>query len=565
MIWAEHIKYAKKLMRSRRAYNLLLVFATLLLLAVTILSSTIASNLYSANSDALATTYLFKGSPLHHQIVLSDRHSKILKFPLFYIQGHLPYNYASFTLVNVGLDLITIIAWGFLLIKLFGKKYEIPIILLLSLLVTSSSVFILQITSSTIRNIEFPIALWFIFIISDLLRGIKFTRIKLGAAVLCCILYTLVLAGDNYFEYVVSAPLIVAIAWYWVQSRKLSAQMTKALGLIVGLVIAASCVKTFLNFVGVFVIDKSTSYVTTFVPFDSLGPSIATASKQLFQIHGAFIFGEPASVHSLPLFINLAILTVSIVGLILIIKKANRSYRKAESLTASNRFIYTTLAICFFTVLFVYILSGQVVQTLSNGRTVDQGLIRYLTFLPLISIFGFVWILKEYYSKHSQLMNLIIVVLIGGIAISFPSVYTNYRTATRPVEASQTNLGKITSILKEDKVHEALTGFWYGSALRFESQDAIVDIPITGCNRPHVVDIRKDWYKPQNNIKTALIVDHLGPDAGFWSCSDEQLIEIYGHPAKKQQAVGAFTNTPIEIWTYNYDVRQKLLPLPDTN
>lgn len=241
-------------------HNALLILASVLLLTVTVYSSYNASNIYSTNSDAIVASYLFGHGFTLHQVTLPLEHSNILKIPLFYIQGHLPYHFTSFMLVNIGLVLLTIGAWAFLLIRLFGRKYEIPILLLLTSLMFTSLSFNLNIVYTTVRNIEYPIALWFIFIIDRLLKELKNSRRQLVLAVIGSLLFGLVLAGDSLFYYAILLPILLVIIWYWIQSTRFTTGMVRAIGLVIATVTGASVTKLIASSSGLITFN-STSWV----------------------------------------------------------------------------------------------------------------------------------------------------------------------------------------------------------------------------------------------------------------------------------------------------------------
>jgi hypothetical protein len=550
--------------RKPLAYNAVLVLSIALLAVTTSYAAFHTSNYFSTDSDAMIATQQFSSGLRGHPVTLPGDHSNLLLIPLFYIQGHLPYNYTSFTLVNIGLVLATIGAWAFLLIKLFGRKYEIPILILLSSLVFTSVTFNLNIGYTTIRNIEYPIALWFVFIVNRLLKNLRYSRRQLVFAAIGSILFCLVLAGDSLFNYAILMPLLLVIAWYWVQSREFTLSMAKAVCLTIGVFIGAALVKVLLSASGVVILSSAVLGAHSILPYDYLLPSIGIAIRQLMELQGGFVFGQTVSLHNLAIFINFGVLAVGIIGLILILVKANHSYRDKKELT-DNNFILVTMAVSFFMIFFVYIFSGYVV-TLSNGQLVSLLATRYISFLPLISLIGFIWLIKNYYREHVALLFIIFTVVLVGIVTSYPNVRSAYKLDTQLAPTpSRTSVNNIISILKRNNVHEVLTDYWYGPPIRFWSRNSISFALQVGCNQPMPFSAREDWFTPQTNIKSALIIDRGGLFFTNWSCSDDQLRQIYGNPSKELEVAGITPGTHVDIWIYNYDVRQHLLPFPTTD
>jgi hypothetical protein len=567
-ITAKAVHYSRKLTifyKTKNAqkwgYRVLLIVSVILLFGTTLYGAVESGKYFSISSDAIVDPYLFANGLHRHTIVLPDQHTNILKLPLFYLEGNIPYHYLTLVTISSLLVVVSVVAWAYLLIYIFGKRYTILILALLSALMFSSALLNINLGETTVRNIEFPISLWFIIIINRVLMGLKRDRKANIFFGLGCILYCLVVAGDNYFEYAISLPILLVLIWYWVQSRTFSIQMFKASSLVVVTSLIAVLIKLLLIKTGIIVTFKSA--IPPLVTYNNLWPSITTAVNQFLGLQGASIFDTSATIHTFAIFVNFALIIVGIVGFILILRHANTHYRDHRRLTENNSFLFTTGAVSFFTVFWVYVLSGEVVQTLSNGQVVSLGQIRYIAFLPFLLLISVIWVIRNYYSNHRLLMALV-------IAVSFMEVATTYSTqkafyadtimATTPTKAT---LSTIVVDLHKDKVSEVVTGYWYGATVRFLSHDTIDFAPIDSCNIPFNFNVREDWYQPRNGEKTALIVDRSGPDASYWAgCSSQTLTALYGMPVKQQEVSDPTTQENLSIWVYNYDVRSRLQPYP---
>jgi len=552
------IKFRQKTLVQDRIYILALSTAVLLLLGVTMYGAYNSSDFFSNGSDALADTYLFT-NPHLHSIVLPEQHPNILKFPIFYIQGLFPYHYTSFTLVNILIVLITVAAWSLLLIRLFGARrtYTLLILILFSLLILCSPTLDINLTELSIRNIEFPIALWFIFTINRLLRGMPASRKQWAWTSLCCLLYCLTLAGDNYFEYAISLPLILVIIWYWVQSKKFSRNMFKILVLIALMSIVAAFIKLIVVKTGIILLYKPVT-PSTIVNYNLIGPSFTVAFQQLLTLEGANIFGQAIGSATLYELLDFGLLITSIIGLSLVFCSISKSYRKHARLIHGNDFIYMTIAVSFFMVFSVYIFSGQVVQMLSNGQVASLGQGRYIAFMPLLGLIGIMWLIKTYSQKRTSLVVLLIVGSIMGMATSIPTIRSSFVDTIASTKPSRTVLAQTINDLHQDQVSEVLTGYNYGPPLTFWSDNTISTASILNCNQPFLFNVRKDSYSPHNHTRTALVIDR--PDAVWWNCSNRMIMNIYGVPSKEQIVPDETAGPYTEIWVYNYDVRQKLLP-----
>lgn len=535
----------------RTKQGIAIVVCSLILLLVSCYSATKASHTYATNSDAIVDVFMFGDGLQRNQIVLPGQHANTLKFPLFIFQGMIPFTFTTFMLVNIVLILATIGLWTLLLTKLFGRKYLPLILLAFAALVFSSTEFSINLAETTIRNVEFPLALWFVFIINDVLRQKKFTTVGKWAAIAGCVLYSILLSGDSLFIYATSVPILIVLGVYWLQTRRLTRPMIKAGAIVAAVSVGAFAIKLFLNVSGLVITSKS-AFSPTVVDAAAFFPSIVTAGSQVLKMQGAYIFGETIGPKTLALFINFALLFISFGGLMLMLAKANKRYRGEKSLTDDNTFIYATVGLSFLLTLGVYIFSGQVVQQLPGGQFADMGQIRYIAFLPLLLLVGFVWVIKEYYSKHRWLMVLLLVMFVVQIISVAPQIRTTYAANIASQRPSPDYLRVQTAYLKQQDVHHVITGYWDGSPLRFWSNSEIKFAPIAGCKFPFDINTRIDWYIPEENTKSALLVDRTGPDAPFWNCDDATLVQIYGEPASKQ----TFDFT--EIWVYNTDVRSSL-------
>ncbi|MBL8030709.1 MAG: hypothetical protein JNK33_00065 [Candidatus Doudnabacteria bacterium] len=560
------LNQASRLFSNRNSilYKTALALSVIVLLLTTVYAAFNTSNYFSTNSDALIATHQFSHGVEGNTVALPGSHANILMIPVLYVQGHLPYRYKSFTFLNIFLVLTTILAWAFLLIKLFGREYEIPIILLLSSLMFASVTFNIGIGNTTFRNIGFPLSLWFIFIIRDLLKSESISRRKVYWGLVGSILFCLLLAGDSFFIYSILVPILAVIVWYWFQSHKFTLGMLRVVALILTVVIGAKIIKWILAYSHSIYFDYAFLNKPTVLPYEHFWPSMQVTFRQLMELQGGSIFGLQIGVNSLLAFINLMILVLGVIGLILILARTNRRYKAKENITEENNFILTTLAVSYFVILAEYVLSGYAVADMGNGQIIDFMNTRYLTLLPLIAIVGFVWALRQYYSQQ-RYVALLCLVLVVGIITYYPTVSSAYKVQNqiKPVP-SKTSINQIIGYLTANKVDTIVTDFWYGPPIRFWSSNRISYTPQINCNKPVPFDSREDWYRPQKGIKTALIIDRGGLNYGYWSCSDQDLVKIYGEPASRTEAAGIRTGDVIKIWIYDYDVRERLQPFPQT-
>jgi hypothetical protein len=537
-----------------RIYKLVLALSATLFLVTTIYAGFQASNTYSTDSNAIILTQQFSKDASYPAIVPGP-HATLLIIPLVFIQGHLPYHYASFTIVNIGLILITMTAWAFLLIKLFGRKYEVPILIFLSSLIFTSIAFSLSLGYTTIRNIEYPIVLWFVMIISGLIKGREYTKKQLILPVIGSVLFSIVLAGDSFFNYAILLPLLVVIAWYWVQSKEFTVRMAKAIGLMVAVVIGAKALKFVLETAHIIHFDYTYWGPNVLLPTAKLWQSMAVALQQVLDLHGAAIFGKVVFYHNLSLFINFGLVIAGLVSMFFILAEANQNYRIKKGLgddITNNSFVFTVMAVSYFVVFFIYSLSGYAIATLPNGQIIDDHNARYISLMPLISVIGLMWLLKKYYPKHFAFQSILCIVLILGIATSYTAISRTYadRSAQLELAPSRSTVDSLVDILKQNNVKKVTADYWYGPVIRFWSNKTIGLAQQVGC-APPILAATASQFTHQKGINTALIIDRGGLNYGYWTCTDDEIRAGFGEPTKELQVPGAAAGTQVNIWIYD--------------
>lgn len=544
-------RYTSKLDRTSRFYTVCLILAGILLVATSVYAGRHASDDYSTNSNAHMLTHLFSGDT-NYPVVLPGPHATLLIIPLVYLQGHLPYHYTSFTLVNIGLVLATMFGWAILMIKLFGRKYEIPILIILSSLIFTSVAFSYSLAYTTIRNIQYPLALWFVMIVASVLSGVRFSRRQLIQAVIGSLLFVIILGGDSFFYYAIMLPLLLAIAWYWIQGRQFTRSMVKAIGLLGGVFIGTALLKYILEAAGIITFDYGFWGQNTILPTAKLWQGIGVALKETLDMHGAHIFNEVLDSSNLTIFINFGLLLSSLAGLLLIISKVNRSFRNQTGLTDKNNLVIFVMAISFFVTFLIFAVSGYSIATLSNGQIVSAENARYISLLPLITALSLVWLLKNYYSKHTAFICALCVVLVSGIVVSRPTISKYYRSDTHKLEisASRDSIDQILTHLKNNNVTQIFADYWYSDTLYFWSNHTLnIQGPVSCDASSMTVNASNPLFSKQKH-NVAFIIDRGERNYGFWPCSDEQLAALYGKPDKNFEVPGAGPNPPVKIWIY---------------
>jgi hypothetical protein len=545
-------RFISKLDRKSRVYTMCLILAAGLLLTTSVYAGRHASDDYSTNSNAHMLTHLFSGHT-DYPVVLPGPHATLIIIPLVYIQGHLPYHYTSFTLVNIALVVATMFGWAFLMIKLFGRRYEIPILVILSSLIFTSVAFSYSLAYTTIRNIEYPLALWFVMIVASVLSGTRYSRKQFILAAIGSILFAIILAGDSLFNYAIVLPLLLVLAWYWVQSQAFTINLVKALGLVGGTLIGAALLKYALSAAGLITFDYTFATPTGLSDAARLAPSFSVALTETLNLHGAYIFAKEVGYHNIALFINFGLLLAGLAGFGLIISKANRSFRRQEGTIDEANFVAAVMAISFLVTFLVFVTSGFAIAFLPDGKIVSAENARYISLLPLLTVVSLVWILKNYYAKHIAFICVLCVVLVAGIVASRPVISSAYSSGTHKLEisASRDSINDMLGILQKSEVTQVSADYWYGHVLYFWSNHTInIQGPVSCDTSSMIVDADHPLFSRQKH-NVAFIIDRGERNySAFWSCTDEQLATIYGAPDETFEVTGAGSNPPVKIWIY---------------
>ena len=544
---------------SRSKTTLYLSFA--LLAAVTVYCVWYANYYLSGNSDDIVYPYLFSHFQFH-DIILPGQHSNILKFPLFILQAILPYNFTTFTIVNMGLVLTTTLAWAAMLVWLFGKRYAPIICLSFVSVLLGSQLLNYDLVGTTIRNIEYPIVLGFVIYSGLLLRKQKMSNRKLVVGGILGLLYALTLAGDSFFFYTIFVSLFAVTAFLWFIADKKTGQqklLVTVMAYICGFSALALVIRLAVKVLGIARYYTAGVFLPHVLPLNHLAPSISTATTQLLNLFDANIFGQKASLSNNLVFLNFLLLVAGLVGLLYILHDVYTAVSRKDLLARVNFarvFTLGVMALSFFVTYVMYIMSDSVVSQTAAGQIVSTNQDRYLAMLPLLLVIGIAYLVWRKFDKRQLIflglpLLIMVVLLVNSISIKHGHIYNG---ALREGEIA------VAQAATAHHVPLLITGYWYGASTRFWSHDKVMFTSVAACNQPQpTFNNRLSWYKPSPVIhSSALVVAPNGADSIFWQCTDKQLVNIYGQPTK---IIHINVGDKPDLWLYNYDVRSKILPM----
>ncbi len=556
--------YELKIIKNKKLlFFILSVLMGLILLSAAIYVSVNTNYQLTNDSDAIIYPYLFKHFTLNN-IILPGHHSNVLLFPLYLIQGLLPYNYATFSAVTISLTIVTIALWTFFTTFIVGKKYFPVVCASLTLFLIASPTLVSSMTGNTIRNIEYPIGLAFLLSIAWIIKDRLKTWQKI-VAVLSSILLCLALAGDELVLFCFIIPIILSIILYILKGHKINRRLFLSLSLVGGVFLFSFILNDLIQHVGIADYYYAAVFSPHTVPLNELSFSFTTATRQLLKLTGANIFGLPKiSSGTIILFVNFALLASAVMGFCILLKQSLFD-RKKENFEVKD-LILVALAISFFLIFGVYILSGQVVHLTPSGTLVSSSQFRYMSLMPLLAIIGIVYLFKQLFKRLDLLIVGFSILSIIIMGISLPYISKNESSLNNKTANARNVINEIINTSAHNHVNFLLTGYWYGATTRFWSNDTVKTASVAQCNvASPTFNTSLSWYKPLTTVtRSALVIDRSGPDIGYWlGCSSNQIKAIYGKPAKIVYLNGVnANNTPvknsIEYWIYNYNVMSKV-------
>jgi hypothetical protein len=298
-------------------------------------------------------------------------------------------------------------------------------------------------------------------------------------------LFSVTLGGDSFFDYGVLVPLVVVIIWYWAQSQKFTRNMVKAAAVLVAVFVGAELMKAILSATGVLDFNFAFQGQNSIIPTRSLAPSITIALQQLLNLQGGNVFGQVVHIHNMATFVDFGLFLAGLVGLVMILARANRSYRQKAGIADDNSFVFVAVAVSYFAVFWIYVLSGYVISTLPNGQIISVENTRYISFMPLLGTVGIIWLLKNYYSKARALVAVLCAVFVICMAVGFSGVNTTYKSGVQmELAPSRASINQIIDILRQNSVSNVLADYWYAPPLTFWSNSEFGLVPQQGCSPP---------------------------------------------------------------------------------
>lgn len=192
------------------------LFGLVVLLISTIFWAILGARLNLQNSDQLVNAYLFEKPETFKEALLPGSHSFLLKWPLFWLIKTLHYTNDAYIGVTVGVVLVTVAAFAFILYRIERRPLVFGTILLaltsvLMLIPTiayAGALLPVNMAMLASRNIEYVIYIAGLTLLTRS-RRVRSVQFWLGAVVL-----VVLIASDKLFLYLTAGGAILAVTAY---------------------------------------------------------------------------------------------------------------------------------------------------------------------------------------------------------------------------------------------------------------------------------------------------------------------------------------------------------------
>lgn len=506
-------------------------------------------------ADALIEPYLFEDFAVK-DAGLPGSHTEVIKWPLFWIQGILPYTYENYALGQLALYALSMGLMLALFTVILGRKYYAALAISLGLLLFNDTLayWIVQAVS---RNIEFPIGIAFALSLKPIIyNGLRLSKPQLIFAIAMALIFSLTVAGDSIVIFSFAAPLVVLPMLLWLFTGKINKGYLYV-ALVTLATVAAGLALKKLIVSHLFHIYMPSNFETSLVSTNQLLPSLQHAAAQYFELAGAHkAFGSEIRVSNAYHYLMVILSIVGLYGLVIYGKR--HLGRPGSKFSPAQNYMPIFLLLTFVFTFFSYALSQLVLTKAADGNFIDAGGIRYLELLPLIAACGIAIVITENKIHHAYSRPAFVIIAIVCTIFSAPSFLEKYSNTVAESNYKKHIFNSAIEVAQKENITVIGTGYWTAIPLRFYSNNQIQAFPVVGCNIPlPAYNVRASWHKVDNKTQKSALFVLRNVDFDWWweSCPDDKIRETYGSPEKIIPVQG---DDNLQLWTYNYDVRSKV-------
>jgi putative flippase GtrA len=533
------------LMQKDSSLKILAIVSLFVLLLASVFAGTKATQVQSITSDQFIITYNYSDIG-RGQATTAIEHTNVLKLPILWLLGRVSFNFTTLVIVNVAFIYASFLLWIYLVYRLLGQRSIAIMSLTFSAVLINSPLFSLNITQVSIRHIEYPLALLFIFGIYRLIhKRQKYLYFLAGLSAMLALL----LLNDRLTLYTLVPASFFSILFLAYQEKIQTSQTLKALAAISAGTVFGLALPKVLTRLGVLDVVSGYSGVLHFINFDRIPGAIWLSLQQSLDLFGGLIFGQTVRLSRLGIFLCAIIFGAAVYGILMARRQIHNKKMGLQG------FIYTNLV---FLILFCYL--GYIIPDLVNS-----GNARYLTLIVYIGVTFFAWLILMLADKRKWIYPLVCAALLFTAVVGFLHSYRLFNNSINASSALRESTIKAAESLKKEGVRVVGSSGGY-QALRFWSNHNINAVfeAQGDCKTPVSWINNTSWLKPKHEQKTAFLVDVHSPGHGPFQdstpCTSDEVVAVYGKPAEilKEEKSIYHPQSPYYIYIYNYDIRTRL-------
>lgn len=491
--------------------------------------------------DEFVTTYIFKNFHLHY-IHAAATHTNILKFPVAWLVANTHFTYPVYVLLNFLFVFGSFAFWIYLAGRLFNRKIQGLLAVLFMTFSFCSPILMLNLTEVMIRNIEYPLALWFIVLCVRFIHG-SFSRKRL---VLPAILLALLVVHDYFFLYTLAPAMLITTLIYARQTHRFTGAMRQVIGATLLGVFAGILLGKFIAVSGFMTLIHGYAEPSHVINLEALPAALLLTLKQILQLFGASIFGLNVRLGFAGVFALFGVFCYLLYTVRKIHISADKKLETGLYLIHLNLLLFATFIILSY--------------TLSGLASIDN--IRYLTGLVYIGItylgWGIYMLGKDFRGIDLLVSGLFVCIMV----LSIPQVRNIYIANANYTSLMQSKIQQIVSAASKEHVDILMAPNGY-APVRFYSNGSIhYIVEIISCNAASTSTNNTAWLKDGHAKRVGIIVDYHNPPNTIPPCSPQDMVKTYGKPDSSIAIPSLFRDKgQATMYVYDSDIRGKLAPI----
>ena len=518
--------------------------AVLILVLSVLVWGSLGIHLHQHNADHIVDSYLFESQRTFRGAAFPGSHTQLLKWPLFWLVGHWGVTYYHLEVVSLGVLLVTVLGFAWLLYKINHHSYVFAI---LCLALASMLLFVptlpypgallpLNMAMFTTRNIEYVIYLAALVLLIRARKGLKSPSYWLGVVCL-----TLLVVSDRLFLTLGLGGSGLALMFYLLTRRKLRIEQTVRLLIASGLAAAISSGLLWL---------LNHSHATHIVANNAAGPyglvrnlhDVLLASMYgvlaIFTNFGSnpaydtTVFRQIPHVASERLlgWTGFSFLTnglVLLAGLLTVPLLFFREYLKKISPAPLSTGEDDTPQLLSVVLVWSSVAAFLAYVLTKHYYAVDG---RYLGLLPFALFVVMATMTRRTppftYRKTIVICGLLFVSVCLGIFFQ-KQTYATSEAASSEIRLRDKSIARL---LDQHPVNVLVGDYWRVLPIRLDSHGRQEVLPLESCTTPRQTLSSSAWQPALNKTSFAYLLTIEGSQTDFPNCQLDPIIQAYGRP-----------------------------------